>query len=301
MLTLEERVHLIKCYGIGNVSYRYAIEMFHEKFPNTIVSREALRKLVHKFNLTGSVVTIKKPKRKYNEDDAATLLAVDSVLETPRLSLRQRSGILDISKSQLHRIFKENKVRPFKPRFRHTLENGDEEKRLEFCLWVGENYLIDTRFHKMIFFTDEATFCTNGHVSSQNSRHWAFDNPNYVIQKRSQRYKKVNVWCGIFYDRIIGPYFIDENLNQHVYLHLLETYLLEFLDNLPLEMRRNIFWQQDGCPAHSTLLVRQWLSDQFGERWMGRFGPVNFPARSPDLTPLDFFFVGCFKAKSLRN
>jgi hypothetical protein len=211
------------------------------------------------------------------------------VIETPKLSLRKRSQRLNISKTHLQRIYGENKVRPFKPKFRHTLENGDEEKRLDFCLWVGENYHVNTRFHRMIFFTDEATFCTNGHVSSQNSRYWAFQNPNYVIQKRSQRYKRVNVWCGMFYDRIVGPYFIEENLNQHVYVRLLERYLLPFLDNLPLEMRRNIFWQQDGCPAHSTLLVRQWLTEQFGQRWMGRFGLINFPARSPDLTPIDFF------------
>lgn len=289
MFTKQERIYLIKCYGIGDVSYRYAIDLFHEKFPNTAVSRQSLRKLVNKFNETGSVLDVKKPKKKYNEDDAATLLAINSIIDNPKLSLRKRSQRLEVSKSHLQRIYMENKVRPFKPRFRHTLENGDEEKRLDFCLWVGENYLVDRSFHRMIFFTDEATFCTNGHVSSQNSRYWAFENPNYVIHKRSQRYKKVNVWCGIFYDRIVGPYFIEENLNQHVYLDLLENFVLPFLNTLQPEVRRNIFWQQDGCPAHSSVLVRQWLTDHLGDRWMGRYGPINFSARSPDLTPMDFF------------
>lgn len=37
----------------------------------------------------------------------------------------------------------------------------------------------------------------------------------------------------------------------------------------------------DGCPAYSTLLVQQY---QFEKGWVGRFGPTNCPARSPDLT-----------------
>ncbi|KAJ4429330.1 hypothetical protein ANN_26334 [Periplaneta americana] len=32
-------------------------------------------------------------------------------------------------------------------------------------------------------------------------------------------------------------------------------------------------------------------------RWIGRGGPVAWPAQSPDLTPLDFFLWGCMKEK----
>lgn len=297
MLTKEERIYLIKCYGIGNVSYQYAIDVFHEKFPNTPVSKKALRRLLKKFNETGSVMNVKKPKKKYDQNDAATVLAIGSVLDNPKLSLRNRAQTVDLSKSELHTIFKENKIIPFKPKIRHTLEPGDEERRLEFCLWIGEKYLENQRFHRFIFFTDESTFHTNGHVSSQNSRHWAYENPNYVINKGSQRYKKVNVWCGIFYDRIIGPYFIEGNLNQHVYLDILEQFVLPFLNTLEPEVRNNMFWQQDGCPAHCTALVRQWLNDHFGAKWIGRFGPNHYPARSPDLSLLDFFLWGALKQK----
>lgn len=260
-----------------------------------------MRKLIKKFTETGSVIDVKKTKKTYDENDAATLLAVGSVVDDPKLSLRKRAQRLHVSKSLLQKVFKDINLHPFKPRLLHTLEPGDEERRLEFCLWVGANYLENRAFHRLIFFTDESTFCTNGYVSTQNSRHWAFDNPGYVIKRRSQRYKKVNVWCGIFFDRIVGPYFVEENLNQHVYLHILETFVLPFLNTLEPELRNNLFWQQDGCPAHSTALVRQWLADHFGERWIGRFGPIHYPARSPDLTPLDFFLWGAVKQKVYSN
>ena len=31
------------------------------------------------------------------------------------------------------------------------------------------------------------------------------------------------------------------------------------------------------------------------DRWIGRRGPVEWPARSPDLTPMDFFLWGVLK------
>lgn len=35
--------------------------------------------------------------------------------------------------------------------------------------------------------------------------------------------------------------------------------------------------------------MRAYLDSEFGDKWIGRGGPVNWPARSPDLTPLDFY------------
>ncbi|KAL1514213.1 hypothetical protein ABEB36_003503 [Hypothenemus hampei] len=51
---------LLKCYGIGNVPYPYAIDLFHKTFSNIVISKEALRKLVKRFTDTGSVMDLKK-------------------------------------------------------------------------------------------------------------------------------------------------------------------------------------------------------------------------------------------------
>ena len=37
------------------------------------------------------------------------------------------------------------------------------------------------------------------------------------------------------------------------------------------------------------------LNDTFPERWIGRDGPIPWPPRSPDITPLDFFLWGYVK------
>ena len=54
---------------------------------------------------------------------------------------------------------------------------------------------------------------------------------------------------------------------------------------------------QDGAPPHWSRAVRKWLDRKFPGRWIGRGGPVRWPARSPDLTPCDFFLWGFLKSK----
>nr|CAH7741655.1 unnamed protein product [Callosobruchus chinensis] len=58
-----------------------------------------------------------------------------------------------------------------------------------------------------------------------------------------------------------------------------------------------MWFQQDGCPAHYAHSVREYLDEEFPGRWIGRSGPISWPARSPDLNPLDFFYWGEVKEK----
>jgi len=41
--------------------------------------------------------------------------------------------------------------------------------------------------------------------------------------------------------------------------------------------------------------VRDYLNESFPNRWLGHGGPVAWPPRSPDLTPLDFYLWGHVK------
>ncbi|KYQ59324.1 hypothetical protein ALC60_01634, partial [Trachymyrmex zeteki] len=53
----------------------------------------------------------------------------------------------------------------------------------------------------------------------------------------------------------------------------------------------------DGTPPHYARLVREYLNKTFPGRWIGRRGPIEWPPRSPDLSPLDFFLWGHLKSK----
>lgn len=67
------------------------------------------------------------------------------------------------------------------------------------------------------------------------------------------------------------------------------------LADVPLDIRRKLIYQHDGAPAHFCREVREVLNARFPDRWMGRGGPIAWPARSPDLNILDFFVWGHIK------
>lgn len=67
------------------------------------------------------------------------------------------------------------------------------------------------------------------------------------------------------------------------------------LEDIPLQVRADIIFQQDGAPAHFSRRAREFLNAHYPDRWIGRGGPINWPARSPDLNVLDYFLWGHLK------
>ncbi len=49
---------------------------------------------------------------------------------------------------------------------------------------------------------------------------------------------------------------------------------------------QTMVWQQDGAPPHGQV-VREYLDNTFTQ-WIGRRRTVEWPPRSPHLTPCDF-------------
>lgn len=49
-------------------------------------------------------------------------------------------------------------------------------------------------------------------VPSQNCRSWVKENPNFQSKTTGQKYKKVKVYCGLMYHKIIGHYFLEKRL-----------------------------------------------------------------------------------------
>ena len=96
-------------------------------------------------------------------------------------------------------------------------------------------------------------------------------------------------------DCIIGPYFFEENVNSQNYLKMLKEFFWPQIQNI--RRCKKFYFQQDGAPSHFGLNVRNWLDSKPPGRWIGRGGPIEWPARSPDLTPLDFYLWGYLKQK----
>ena len=66
-----------------------------------------------------------------------------------------------------------------------------------------------------------------------------------------------------------------------------------------------VIFMQDGAPPHFSCFVTDVLNERFPDAWIGRDGPIPWPPRSPDFSPLDFFLWGYIKntvyAEKIRN
>lgn len=88
--------------------------------------------------------------------------------------------------------------------------------------------------------------------------------------------------------KILGPVILPDILNGATYLDFLRESLPDFLEEVPLLERKKVIFQQDGAGPHNARIVTNFLNEQFPGRQMGRYGPIRWRARSPDLNPLDF-------------
>ncbi|EZA49709.1 hypothetical protein X777_12223, partial [Ooceraea biroi] len=175
------------------------------------------------------------------------------------------------------------------------LRARDYEHRICFCGGFLAQHRRDVSFPDRILWTDEATFTPNGIFNSRNIITWREENPHAIRVSSFQYRWSVNVWAGIIGNEIIGPFFFPPRLNGQIYSDFLENHLSILLENIPLLLRTQMIFQQDGAPAHFSRQAREILNARFPDRWMGRDGPIAWPARSPDLNVLDYFVWGYIK------
>jgi hypothetical protein len=86
-----------------------------------------------------------------------------------------------------------------------------------------------------VCFTDEATFHVNGCVNRHNCRIWGSEQPN-KIHEYVRGSAKVNVWCGLLCDCVVGPFFFTEStITGDIYLDLLQLYVFPQIEDVERE------------------------------------------------------------------
>lgn len=112
-------------------------------------------------------------------------------------------------------------------------------------------------------------------------------NPYWFGKSRHQYQWSFSVSCGVHDSKIIGPLFFNNTLTGRRYVsEILKGPVEDFRCDMPLA-RLGAMWH-DGAPAHCSSEARAWLDLNFPGQWIGRNGPVQWPARSPDLNSSDF-------------
>lgn len=266
-----------------------ASRRYLELYPNRRQPNHKLfRNLYNRLGETGCF----RPKR---HNGALKTISVEQeeevlvrVTENQGVSTRRLSAATGISQTSINRILRKEKLYPYHFTPVQNLLPQDPAARLRFSQFLQTKQNEDRNFLDKILFTDEATFTRRGVFNWRNNHLWDSENPHAIRERHFQHEFKINIWCGMISDFFIGPFVLPPNLNGQLYLDFLEQNLNELLEDVPLELRQNMWFMHDGAPPHFALPVRDYLNEQFPHRWFGRGSEFPWPPRSSDFNPLDF-------------
>ncbi|CAH1975825.1 unnamed protein product [Acanthoscelides obtectus] len=268
MFSHEEKCDMLECY-LNSELYPARIQPYERYF----------LRLYRKFRGNENVFAKTRAKKEFIISEA-TEIAVIGYFEAYR-----ENSIADILKDSnfsygtVQRILKKYKFIP----------------RLVFCHWYLSFCRQNVNNFRYLLWTDESNFSNSGMFNRKNHHYWSRENLLLVHPRGPQVRFSFNVWCGIIGSKIVGPSFYEGTLTGERYVEFMSEILTNFLDELDLISRHHLHFQQDGVPAHNSRGTYHFLSTTFNDQWIGTNGPIQWPPRSPDLNPLDYFLWGYLK------
>lgn len=303
--TPQQRAEIVQLYIQNNFSNVQTQRAFRKKFNvKSAPDVKTIKKLYAKF-ISGGLRDASHASRKRTSRSRENIDAVRASVErSPRTSGVRRSLQMGIPRTTLRRIMRiDLGIFPYKIQLAHQLKPPDKVRRLNYGNWVVQMAEEHDDFWRKIIMSDEAHFTLNGTVNKQNCRFYAAENPE-LFEEQPLYDQKVTVWCGICADKVIGPYFYENDdgatvtVNAERYRAMIRDYVMPILEGNDME---DYWFQQDGATCHTAGATIDFLKPLFPNRLISKKGDFDWPPRSPDLTAPDFFLWGYLKSKVYIN
>ena len=151
-----------------------------------------------------------------------------------------------------------------------------------------EPQAVDGNFSNKIFFT------FGGYVNTENCSIWVCETP-HVIEEIPLYTEKITVWCALSSEDVMGLYFFENDdrttitATSELYGHKTTNLFFWLLVLIKEYDLKNMWFQQHGAKWHTSRANTAWLHETFSSRIISCCADINWPLKSCDLTPLDFF------------
>ncbi|KAL6417350.1 hypothetical protein ACFW04_012808 [Cataglyphis niger] len=256
--TSQEYYDMLMVLGECHVQQNHAARRYVELYPNRRhPSGHVILAAAQRLYDTGNVLP--------NKHDTGRDRCIRNIRrESIRIVARENN----LSYSIIQRILTEEKLHAFHYTRMQHLRPADYPARQMFY----------PKYSSRVIFSDESLFTQQGIFNVHNMHFWSEENP-----RESRDFE------------IFKLLFFLNVLTGRSYVDFLTENLPDFLEDVPLFERNEIVFQQDGAGPHNARIVTNYLNEHFPGRWMGRYGPIRWLARSLDLNPLDFFLWGYCK------
>lgn len=287
-MAYQEQFDLMEAYFLNNKNVNLALRWYGERYRDRRPpTRFVLKRMVENLKNTGSYKSRRRTLQQNNNDFDLNVLTYFEAF--PKASSREAAGEIGTTHTRILKVLKKYKFKCYRDgRLVQKLHPGDCERRLQFCQSMLREIDRYPDFLSNIVWSDETNFSNNGMYNRRNNHYWSRVNPVRVRETNSQVRFSFNVWCGIMRNMVVLVHVYEGHLNTDKYLEILNL-LRNELNGFPDEERNQIIIQQDGAPAHNSRITTAFINNHFNT-WIGTNGTIRWPARSPDLTPLDFFY-----------
>jgi len=294
-LTSDEAKVVIQLYYANGKSPTRTFRLFNTWAANnncpTRITRKNVLDTMRRFEQRTVLQKDTREKSSLSKDEDALLAVVSCLYQHPGSSLRICAGENNISYSTCQHLARRTlQLYPYRLILTHALTEYDKMVRVDGCQRLLEVITDDA----LIVYSDEANFRTDGTVNRWNCRIWDYNRPDDFVSEKSQSAKQTTVWAGISKDRLFGPYFFSSTVNGDAYRAVIsEIFYNEFMASY--ENVDDIWFQQDGASPHTAKETRLLLQECFGDKIISKDFEREWPPRSPDLTPCDFYLWGAVK------
>lgn len=290
--TNAEKTDMVLVYGEARGNAALARRLFRERWPyRRLPNERTFENVVRHLREFGSfeMNTTDIGRQRKNETLEVEEVILQEIENRPEISTRRLAAEVGVSHFLVWRTLKEQGLHPFHVQKVQALLPTDFPRRVQFSEWIVNKHLENPDFITRVLATDEATFSRNGVFNSRNSHIWSDENPHAIRENHFQQTFSINVWIGIVGGHLVGPHILPKPTTGAIYLDFLENVLPGLLENIPLNVRQELWYLHDGAPIHYARQVTTWMNERFPDCWIGRNGPILWPPRSPDLNPCDFF------------
>jgi hypothetical protein len=294
-LTAEEARRIVAFYYANGNSPTRAFRLFNAWAISNNVATRATKKnvidVVKRFERHAHLQKDTRQRAVKWQDETVLVGVLNSLYRHPGGSLRICASDNDMSYTTTQKIARRAlQLYPYRLILVQALSEFDKMVRVEAC-----RRLLDVLTEeKLVIYSDEATFRTDGFVNRWNCRIWDYNRPDDFIVESNQGARSVTVWAGMSQQHLFGPYFFPGTVSGDAYRAVIsEMFINDLLQRVG--STEQIWFQQDGAPAHTAGDTKELLQSHFGTRVVSRGFLHEWPPRSPDLTPCDFFLWGVVK------
>ena len=302
LFTKAQKSQIILQYGkLGSATL--VRRWFRKQYPNIPNSKipkvGRFWRLIEKFKKTANTENLKSPGRPATAVNDQNVEKVRELIKSDEtLSIKQISEKTGISTKAVWIILRERlNLYPYKPHCVHPLTEDHKQRRLEFCSWLLQQ---SDNFPQKVIFSDEKKFQERSDPNRQNVRYWGEEDPNVRVENRIQGGKSLMCWAALIDGSVIIHWYEEkETVNPFNYLETLKNVMWPKIKRV--SNAQGYVFQQDGAPSHTTEMVREWLASKFGTRVISNKTEREWPPKSPDLSPLDYWFWGLCLSELWRS